>query len=1233
MVHIKKVEIFGFKSFGFKNTPVHFEPGLVSISGANGSGKSNILDAIIFATGEARPSMMRVGKMASLMHDVGGALAEGSPSVPEEARVRTRRARSQLMTRVVLHFDNTDRKIPVASDTVSIARELDAGGENAYYLNGKHSSRSHITDVLDIVHVGQGYLNVVQQGTVAKISEYTPTEIRESIADLVGITAFDNKIEEAYSQLELADRKLEVALAGMFEVKKHIDELEVERNAKMRHDLIRSDLVRYRALHAREQLRNLMSEKVSKEEEISCVTSEIDTLRSDLEGVRSESSQLSKARKEAMDTESAYRDAKEELESKLHRSVEDHDNILRDIKMSESRMSQIDDSLASMAERRSEVSASKKYLDAEVREKEKLLETAESERAEIQGQLARVDSELSDILEEQSAAAARRSELDSKIRSLNKEENDLVYKKLKAAQNRTNLLDSIETYSEKMSRNKSLISELDASVKKMSSIIRNSEATISDLEAEIGSLGGKKSRHESDLEDLTSVLEKSSNAATKYESKIKMVKGFMHEDYSTAKLKEHASSLGIEGLVCDVMAWDKEYERPVLAASSDWIKAMVVNDFETMLGISEAARSQNLPKFKLVPLNAVSNLRLDALPPAIGGIKTLGTLADHVRCDPRYDALRRFLFGSVVLVDDRESAKSVSGQGYRAVSMSGVYFEARGGTVVVDLNSKISEMTRLISMSGDVEGLARSISLIRRYIQKKRASIKELGSVIQSRRRRVDLSKSRIRSAQENSHLVGTRLEILRDAVAKIPHKVSEMRRAVEAADSDIASYMSRIERIQNDIARANAEHASGEQMQISERMSAANSAKASLTKQETDATARCNRITSELSKLRGDVSGQESQDSMLDDQSGGLRREREQHAAKLADLAPKIESARAILEDLRQQEHEMMSTSKSSMKVIQGYDEKIGILEKRDRAMSEDISGLLRRSDALNRDLSSMARREDDLWSVAYSGLAMSASARARRGPGRNDAGTDIGVDAYGHDGTGDDCSDADYEDPLDVGSIVAELESELESLSELNAGAPSRYAEITRGYKTQSERRNELESERNSIVQFIKRVERDRRQTFLDAFEVVDGEVRRVFKKMTGGSAWLELQDEDDIFNSGISYMVQFPDKPHRDSRSISGGEKTLAGVTFVLALQKLQPSPFYLFDEADASLDGPNAERLSNILAERARESQFIMVSHKAFVVEKAELIYGVFPKGGVSHVVRYRDRRLLASDTAR
>ena len=116
-MHIKKLEVYGFKSFGFKNTAVHFERGLVAITGPNGSGKSNILDAIMFAIGENSPKSLRVDKFQSLFHD-------GQNS-------------NHRLIRVSLTFDNTDRGIPIDSDTVTLTRGIEGqSGESQYWIEG-----------------------------------------------------------------------------------------------------------------------------------------------------------------------------------------------------------------------------------------------------------------------------------------------------------------------------------------------------------------------------------------------------------------------------------------------------------------------------------------------------------------------------------------------------------------------------------------------------------------------------------------------------------------------------------------------------------------------------------------------------------------------------------------------------------------------------------------------------------------------------------------------------------------------------------------------------------------------------------------------------------------------------------------------------------------------------------------------------------------------------------------
>jgi chromosome segregation protein len=171
-------------------------------------------------------------------------------------------------------------------------------------------------------------------------------------------------------------------------------------------------------------------------------------------------------------------------------------------------------------------------------------------------------------------------------------------------------------------------------------------------------------------------------------------------------------------------------------------------------------------------------------------------------------------------------------------------------------------------------------------------------------------------------------------------------------------------------------------------------------------------------------------------------------------------------------------------------------------------------------------------------------------------------------------------------------------------------------------SGRQNQLEMERNSIIVFIEEVVKEKKSFFIDAFKRVDSDIRKTFSEVTGGQAWLEIENVEDVFSGGIMLMVRFPGKAERESTGLSGGEKTMAATIFLLALQSLKPSPFYLMDEVDAHLDAQNNERLSKVLLSRSNDNQIIMVTLKDTTVAKAHVIYGIYPKEGVSQIVKYR-----------
>ena len=229
MVFIKKVEIYGFKSFGFKNTVINFNNGLVAVTGPNGSGKSNVLDAIMFALGENSPKALRVDKFQSLFHDT--------------------QNKSHKLVRVSITFDNQNRGIPIDSDNVTLTREMeDSVGESQYHLNGKKVTKSTIIELLQIVVAVPNKLNIVQQGMITRISELNSEERRKIIEDIVGLSYFDEKKEESLKQLDESDRRLDIALARMNEIRKRIDELEIERNEQLRFQHIEMDIKKYKAI-------------------------------------------------------------------------------------------------------------------------------------------------------------------------------------------------------------------------------------------------------------------------------------------------------------------------------------------------------------------------------------------------------------------------------------------------------------------------------------------------------------------------------------------------------------------------------------------------------------------------------------------------------------------------------------------------------------------------------------------------------------------------------------------------------------------------------------------------------------------------------------------------------------------------------------------------------------------------------------------------------------------------
>ena len=1173
MVHVKKVEIFGFKSFGFKNTIVEFEPGLVSISGPNGSGKSNILDAITFALGENRPKVMRAPNLRGLMHDVEGASRRGPK-----------------MARSSVHFDNTDRKIPVDSDIVTITREMNDKGDNIYYLNKKKVIRSKILDLMEIANAGLNQINNVQQGTVTRISEMTSEEKRIVIEDLIGLSAFDEKKKEAEKQLTDADHKLEIAMAKMGEVKKRIDELEEERNKKLRYDLLERELNRYRAISAASNLKTIQSEKSSKEKTLNSLNSEIKHLEEERTEIRKEISDIRKQKNEFLDEINTFNKSKSEIETKLsyeRRKFDDADSL---IKTSANRLTEIGNTLPVDKTTLNNLQIQKSFSESQVSYfKDEIRKLRESEKS-FDDRTKNLRQQKNEALGKQSHVITQKRDVDQKIEKLT---NKITATKLAVGQfesEYTNSQEKIVSNQAKLDALNQSLETLERQKMKLERVIDNHQYTVSEINQRINKFTNEKMKSEKELHQLYELIDASSKGANKYETKIKFAKGIMHEDYSISKLKHSAKDFGIEGLVYEILSWEKKYERASLAVCSDWIKAVVVKDFESLMSLAEFVTDKKLPKLKIIPLEAIPQINIE--PPKQNGV--LGVLSDYVKCEKKFLPLKKFLFGNVILVESRNIAVELSKLGFKTITISGEYFEAKGTSVVIDINSKISKLTKIINMSDSVEGLQQMISALKQTSTKKKNRSKKLDLLLKNYEKRLSSSESGMTVTMTSLTDLKSKLSEILQNKKSFEIRINQLQRKQDRIHRELINRKSHLESLESQIKLVRDNYAEPQMDRIANEIKLVN-------EQIIEQDKKLEPIQNDLKKKQSYLAELMAYDTKITGERKNLQHSvstmsQEQYhlEVEIRHSTKEKETAEGELVNLRDEEQQLIETSGTSVDRMQEFDTSLENLNSKEREQTKEISQRERSTDALNRDLTELRQKESKITSLLAT------------------FGFDVTIEVF------------------NVESTISSLESEQSRIkNSLNAGAPLQYVQISNGYKSSSSKKNMLEKERNTIVAFIESVEKDKRQTFLDAFDTVDTQVKDAFSKMTGGTAWLELENEDDIFNSGLNYIIQFPGKPKRESTSISGGEKTLAATVFVLALQKLNPSPFYLFDEVDAHLDAPNAEKLSNIIKERSEGSQFIMVSLKDSVVEKARLIYGVFPKHGQSYVVKYKDKRLLPS----
>ncbi len=269
MVRIEKIVMDGFKSFKRKAS-IPFPEGFSVVTGPNGSGKTNIADAIYFVLGSGAAKSLRAKKA----HEV---IFQGND-----------KKKASEYAKVTMYLDNRERMIPIEEDIVSISRRVNRAGVSTYRLAGRISTKQEVMDILSQASITLDGHNMIQQGDVTRIVEMNPVERRKIIDEIAGITEYDEKKEKAMKEMQKVADKVREAEIVLEQKDGIMQKIKAERDAALEYRKLQNTLKLVVATIIMKNLRSLEKKLDSSEKGTTGKEEEIDRLSGDIKGVEKE---------------------------------------------------------------------------------------------------------------------------------------------------------------------------------------------------------------------------------------------------------------------------------------------------------------------------------------------------------------------------------------------------------------------------------------------------------------------------------------------------------------------------------------------------------------------------------------------------------------------------------------------------------------------------------------------------------------------------------------------------------------------------------------------------------------------------------------------------------------------------------------------------------------------------------------------------------------------------------
>ena len=1175
-MYLKSIEVQGFKSFANKIV-FQFHQGITGIVGPNGSGKSNVADAVRWVLGEQRIKQLRGESMQDVIFS------------------GTELRKPLGYAYVGITFDNTDHKLAIDYQEVTVARRLYRSGESEYSINGTPCRLKDVNELFYDTGIGKEGYSIIGQGQIEKILSGKPEEKRELFDEAAGIVKFKKRKLAAQKKLEDEKNNLVRVSDILSELEKQVEPLQKQSDKakiylRKKEELKELDvnvfLVENKKLT--EQLNEVEKKRIIAQEDYDYTVQQYDQIKVEYDAVQTQIEELEQqieCNRNALTQASVTRG---KLEGEINVLKEQIKGLQGNEQHFQERITAIQEQIEGKGKEHAKILVNKTALDEKVDKLAKERDQVKSVLLEVQIQIEKLDHQIEEgknkiitILNDRATIKSKMSSFDTMMEQMRIRKAELNSKLLRARSDEAERDAEIKQLREEFQRISDQIVEVSADLRKLEEHNTAFRERLSSKDKEISENQVVYQRCKSQLDTI-------SNLTERYE-------GYGNSIQKVMEQKEQ--NKGIVGVVADIIKVDKEYENAIETALGGSIQNIVTEDEETAKKMIEFLKKNRFGRATFLPLTSITKPHDFKMSDALKENGVIGLADSLVRTDAKYQNVAKTMLGRILVINHIDNAVKIAKKYHYSIrivtlegellvpggAISGGAFKNNSNLLgrrreLGELEQKLNAAKEKLDIAmSDIENIKAERNHVRKTIEEKKTTLQELFL-------KQNTARMNIVSAEERKNEAEQGFGTLREEQQDIERKTAEIYIDKEKTQNDLKVSEEEEKKLEEEIAiyQKELETCRIKESEHTKRISEWDVAyEKVLQKREFEQT-NLNRVEGEQMHNKEElVEVQTNLDCCLAD----------------------IQNRQQNMEEIRKTilaSHTTQSDVEISLKEKQKTKEKLSQKQKSFFQTREEIS---EKKNALDKEVYRLRSQQEKIeesienqmnymWNEYEITLNKAVSMR-------NETWNNIS----------------------DMKKQISGIKDEIKKLGDVNVNAIEDYKVLMERYTFLKDQHDDLIEAEKTLQGIIQELDSAMRRQFAEKFEEIKREFDKVFKELFGGGkGTLELIEEEDILEAGIRIIAQPPGKKLQNMMQLSGGEKSFTAIALLFAIQNLKPSPFCLLDEIEAALDEGNVNRFAKYLNKLTKSTQFIVITHRRGTMEQADRLYGItMQEKGVSTLV--------------